>query len=286
MDHTTSRYAARRAGWFHCGSVFLLAAVLLLMSLSLSAQAGKKGSAPPRGTPAKPAKAPPVAVIHTTIGDMKCTLFPDKSPKAVSTFIGLAKGTKSWKNPVTNKPMYGKPLYDGVIFHRVIPEFIIAAGDPTGTGNGDAGFEISDNLQSDLLFDQPGRLALANRAAVPSTSSSQFFITEKELPFLNPCLDEGGCPQINRPKGTGYIIFGQCDDSTVELVKRIARMPCSGGPTCSQSNSRPLTPVKIVHIEIQSGSGMAKKSAAKKPVDTKAVSPLKQAPPKSAPPRN
>jgi peptidyl-prolyl cis-trans isomerase A (cyclophilin A) len=281
MDHTTTIYAARRAAWFHRGSILLLAAAFVLFSFSFAAQTAKKGAAPLHPT-VKPTKAEPVAIIHTTIGDMKCTLFPDKSPKAVSTFIGLAKGTKSWKNPATGKPMYGKPLYDGVIFHRVIPDFIIAAGDPTGTGAGDVGIEFSDKLQPDLLFDQPGRLALANRGAAPATSSSQFFITEKELPFLNPCLDEGGCPQVNRPKGTGYIIFGQCDDSTVEMVKKIARMPCTGGPTCGQSNSRPLTPVKIVHIEIQSGSG----AAAKKPPKPKLVSPLKPAQSKSAPPKN
>jgi len=282
MDHTTSRYAAPGAGWLRRGSVFLLAASFLLFDFALSAQTAKKGSAPQRATPAKPVKAAPAAIIHTTIGDMKCTLLPDKSPKAVSMFIGLAKGTKSWKDPASGKSMYGKPLYDGVIFHRTIPDFATFAGDPTGTGAGDVGFEISDTLHPDLLFDQPGRLALANRGAAPATSSSQFFITEKELPFLNPCLDEGGCPQLNRPKGTGYIIFGQCDDSTVELVKRIARMPCAGGPSCGQSNSRPLTPVKIVHIEIQSGSG----AAAKKPPNPKVVSPLKPAPSKSAPPRN
>jgi len=282
MDHTTTRYAARRAAWFHPGSIFLLGAGFLLLCLTLSAQAGKKGSATPHATSAKPVKAAPVASIHTTIGDMKCTLFPDKSPKAVSTFVALAKGTKSWKNPLTDKQMYGKPLYDGVIFHRVIPDFAIFAGDPTGTGNGDVGIEFSDKLQPDLLFDQPGRLALANRGAAPATSSSQFFITEKDLPFLNPCLDEGGCPQLNRPKGTGYIIFGQCDDSTVEMVKKIARMPCAAGPTCGQSNSHPLTPVKIVHIDIQSGSG----APAKKPPKIKLVSPLKPAPPNSAPPKN
>ena len=282
IDHTTGRFAALWAGWFHRRAISFFAAVFLLVSFSLAAQTGKKGSPPQRSAPAKSAKAAPVAVIHTTIGDMKCTLFPDKSPKAVAMFIGLAKGAKSWKNPATGKQMYGKPLYDGVIFHRVIPDFVIASGDPTGTGDGDAGFEISDKLQPDLLFDQPGRLALANRAGAPATSSSQFFITEKELPFLNPCLDEGGCPQANRPKGTGYIIFGQCDDSTVEMVKKIARMPCVGGPTCSQSNSRPLTPVKIVHIEIQSGGG----TAAKKPPRPTIVSPLKPSPPKSESPKN
>ncbi|HEV8494227.1 MAG TPA: peptidylprolyl isomerase [Candidatus Angelobacter sp.] len=252
-----------------------MAASFLLVSFPLSAQTAKKAA------PAKPVKAAPTAVIHTTIGDMKCSLLPDKSPKAVSMFIGLAKGTRSWKDPGTGKPMNGKPLYDGVIFHRVIPDFAIFAGDPSGTGGGDVGIEISDTLHPDLLFDQPGRLALANRGAAPATSSSQFFITEKELPFLNPCLDEGGCPQLNRPKGTGYIIFGQCDDSTVEMVKKITHMPCSGGPTCGQSNSRSLTPVKIVHIEIQSGSG----TPAKKPPPIKLVSPLKPAPAKSAPPK-
>jgi len=282
MDHTTSRHAAAAAGWFHRGSVFLVAAGFLLVSFPLFAQTAKKGAAPQRATAARPAKANPTAIIHTTIGDMKCSLLPDKSPKAVSMFIGLSRGTRSWKNPATDKQMYGKPLYDGVIFHRVIPDFAIFAGDPTGTGTGDAGFEISDKLQPDLLFDQPGRLALANRGAAPATSSSQFFITEKDLPFLNPCLDEGGCPQLNRPKGTGYIIFGQCDDSTVEMVKKISHMPCSGGPTCGQSNSRSLTPVKIVHIDIQSGSG----APAKKPPAIKLVSPLKPAPAKSAPPRN
>jgi peptidyl-prolyl cis-trans isomerase A (cyclophilin A) len=269
-------YATRRTEWFRRGSVFILAASFLLSGLSLSAQAGKKGA------PAKSAKAGSTAIIHTTIGDMKCTLFPDKSPKAVSMFIGLAKGTKSWKDPASGKSMYGKPLYDGVIFHRVIPDFAIFSGDPSGTGTGDVGFEISDKLQPDLLFDQPGRLALANRGAAPATSSSQFFITEKDLPFLNPCLDEGGCQQLNRPKGTGYIIFGQCDDSTVDMVKKISHMPCAGGPTCGQSNSRPLTPVKIVHIDIQSGSG----TAAKKPPSIKLVSPLKPAPQKPAPPKN
>ena len=290
MAHTTDRAAIPGAGWLHDATTVALAATLLF-TFSLSAQTGKKAPVPPHGTTAKSNKAGALAMIHTTIGDIRCTLFPDKAPKAVANFIGLAKGTKSWKNPTTSKPMYGKPLYDGVIFHRVIPDFVVWSGDPSGTGDGDAGFEISDTLHPDLLFDQPGRLAMANRGAIPSTSSSQFFITEKELPFLNPCLNEGGCPQLNRAKDTGYIIIGQCDDTTVALVKRIARMPCAAGPTCNQSNSRPLTPVKIVHIEIQSGRGEAAKSAPKKPADTKAVTPpktapLKTAPLKTAPPKN
>ena len=252
--HTSNRVKARL--W---GPVFSL--ILLCFSLAAIGQAAPKTSRSPAKASAKKAAAPaaqPTAVIHTTAGDMKCELFPEKSPKAVANFIGLAKGTKPWNDPATGKPIHGKPLYDGVIFHRVIPDFMIQTGDPSGTGSGDVGFEISDRLAPDLLFDQPGRLAMANRGGDPATSSSQFFITEKELPFLNPCLDEGGCPQLRRAKGTGYIIFGQCDADTVELVKKIARMP--RGP-----NDRPANPVKIIHIDIQgAGKSTPAKPAAKK----------------------
>jgi peptidyl-prolyl cis-trans isomerase A (cyclophilin A) len=178
--------------------------------------------------------------------------------------VGLAKGTKPWKDPATGNTMHGKPLYDGVIFHRTIPEFMIQGGDPSGTGSGDVGFEFEDELHPDLLFDQPGRLAMANRG--PNTNSSQFFITEKEVPFLNPCLDPNGCMGGRRPPNSGYTIFGQCDDASVELVKKIARMPC-GGTTCTGNNSRPQSPVKITHIEIVGAGGA--KPAAKKSTGTK-----------------
>jgi peptidyl-prolyl cis-trans isomerase A (cyclophilin A) len=251
----------------------LIRAALILLCLSVAgtaqttpnnAQSTAPKAAPKTAAKKAGAKAAPSAVIHTTSGDLKCTLFPDKEPKAVANFVGLAKGTKPWQDPATGKTVHGKPLYDGVIFQRTIPDFMIQAGDPTGTGSGDVGFEISDVLSPDLLFDQPGRLAYANRGGSPSTSSSQFFITEKSVPFLNPCLDEGGCPQLGRGKGTGYIIFGQCDDTTVELVKKIARMPCTAGP-CAQHNERPVNPVKITHIEILgAGSTAGAKPAAKK----------------------
>jgi peptidyl-prolyl cis-trans isomerase A (cyclophilin A) len=250
----------------------MLASILVLFSLAVAAQTAPKTSTPPK-TSTKTAKAPakksaapaahPTAILHTTQGDMKCELFPDKSPHAVANFIGLSRGAKAWNNPLTGKKVQGKPLYDGVIFHRVIPDFMIQTGDPgAGTGQDDVGFEISDTLAPDLLFDQPGRLAMANRGGNPATSASQFFITEKELPFLNPCLDEGGCPQLRRQKGTGYIIFGQCDPGTVELVKKIARMPCTGGP-CNANNSHPANPVKITHIDIQSAGSSAKPAAKK-----------------------
>jgi peptidyl-prolyl cis-trans isomerase A (cyclophilin A) len=266
------------------------ALILMCLGLTAGAQTGaaqtKTSSpaqtAPPKKSTAQAAakttpKANPTAIIHTTAGDMTCTLLADRDPKAVASFVGLSKGTKPWKDPNTGKTVHGKPLYDGVIFHRTIPDFMIQAGDPTGTGSGDPGFEITDQLYPDLLFDQPGRLAMANRGGMPNTSSSQFFITEKELPFLNPCFEEAGCPQMRRGKGTGYIIFGQCDDSTVELVKKIARMPCQGGQTCSQPNSRPQNPVKITHVEIKS-AGSAASPAPKKPAATKTATPA--APPK------
>jgi peptidyl-prolyl cis-trans isomerase A (cyclophilin A) len=273
--HVPARAQAARPG---------LALILLCSVVAAFGQAAPKTSgqgapkkAPAKKAPAAPAKAPS-AVIHTTIGDMKCELFPDKAPKAVANFIGLARGTKPWQDP-NGKPVHGKPLYDGVIFHRVIPEFMVQTGDPTGTGSGDVGFEFQDELHPDLLFDQPGRLAMANRG--PNTNSSQFFITEKEVPFLNPCLDPGGCMGGRRAYNSGYTIFGQCDPDTVELVKRMARMPCTAGP-CTGTNSRPLNPVKIVHIDIQgAGKGAAAPASKKKGATGKTGAQPKSPAPKS-----
>ena len=254
--------------------------ILLCLSLAAFGQTTPKASSKTAGkAPTKKTSAPaqhPTAVIHTTAGDMKCELFPDRAPKTVANFIGLARGTKAWQDPATGKKMQGKPLYDGVIFHRVIPEFMIQTGDPSGTGSGDVGFEFQDELHPDLLFDQPGRLAMANRG--PNTNSSQFFITEKEVPFLNPCLDPNGCMGGRRPPNSGYTIFGQCDPNTVELVKQIARMPCVAGP-CNGNNSKPANPVKITHIDIQ-GAG---KSAAASPAGKKGAAAKSSPQPKSSP---
>ena len=212
------------------------------------------------GTPAAEGNAQhPTAIIHTTAGDLKCELFPDKAPKTVANFIGLSTGQKDWTDPQTNKPVHGRPLYDGTIFHRVIPGFMIQGGDPLGQGVGGPGYKFEDELSPDLLFDRPGRLAMANSG--PNTNGSQFFITEVPTPFLNPCLDEGGCMGGRRQKGTGYSLFGQCDDNSVELVKKIARMPCQGGQQCNGNNSFPANPVRIEHIDII-GVPPAKKAAA------------------------
>lgn len=228
--------------------------ILLILSLTASGQTSSKGTAPAKSkTAAKTAEAspglPPAAVIHTTAGTMKCELFPEKTPKTVENFVGLAMGTKDWTNPATGKPEHNHPLYDGVIFHRVIPEFVIQGGDPTGTGEGGPGYQFEDEVVPDLLFDKPGRLAMANSG--PNTNGSQFFISERALPALNPCFEENGCQRsgFSLRKGEGWTIFGQCDDATVELTKKIAQGPCRRR-VCDGENSRPDEPVKITHIEI------------------------------------
>lgn len=230
------------------------ALILLCFSFAVYGQTTTKKATTTAAKPAATAPgAKPQAIIHTSAGDLTCELFPDKAPKAVDNFIGLATGKKPWVDPTTGKKMANKPLYDGVIFHRVIPGFMIQGGDPTGTGMGNPGYQFEDELSPDLLFDKPGRLAMANSG--PNTNGSQFFITEVPTPFLNPS-----------PRG-GYTLFGQCDDASVELVKKIAQGPCQGGAPCSNGNSKPQNPVKITHIAIMN-AGPTKpspKPATKKP---------------------
>ncbi len=162
------------------------------------------------------------AVLETSLGNITCTLFPDKAPITVDNFIGLATGKKDWKNPSNGATMHNRPLYDGTVFHRVIPNFMIQGGDPLGNGTGSPGFSFRDE-QSDLTFDVAGRLAMANSG--PNTNGSQFFITEVPTPHLNG----------------HYNIFGQCDNN--ELVKQIARL-------ATGANDRPFNPPKIVHVKI------------------------------------
>lgn len=209
---------------------------ILLAALAAGALVAAADAAPAR-------LVHPIAVIHTTLGDIRCELFLDRVPKAAGNFIGLATGRKDWIDPRTGKTQHNRPFYDGIIFHRVIPGFVIQGGDPLGNGRGGPGYRFEDELRADLVFDRPGRLAMAN--AGPNTNGSQFFITEAPLPDLDPCLDPNGCRRGGRivPSGTGYTIFGQCDDPSVEVVKRIARVP-------RDPNDRPLQPVTITRIEI------------------------------------
>jgi peptidyl-prolyl cis-trans isomerase A (cyclophilin A) len=198
----------------------------------------------------------PVAVFDTSMGKINCELFQDKAPKTVANFIGLAKGTKEWKHPFTGEVMNGKPLYDGVTFHRVIPNFMIQGGDPQGNGSGDIGYKFADEFSPDLKFDRPGRMAMAN--AGPNTNSSQFFITEVPNQYLDPCLDEQGCVRGGRmvPKGYGYTIFGQCDPQSLQVVAKIARV------ATDPRNNKPYDPVTIKHITILGDGAPAKGAGA------------------------
>ncbi len=121
------------------------------------------------------------AVVQTNKGTITIKLFPDKAPKTVENFVGLAQGTKEFTDPKSGKTEK-RPFYDGTIFHRVIPDFMIQGGDPTGTGRGGPGYKFADE-QSDLRFDKPGLLAMAN--AGPNTNGSQFFITVGATAWLN-----------------------------------------------------------------------------------------------------
>jgi peptidyl-prolyl cis-trans isomerase A (cyclophilin A) len=143
----------------------------------------------------------------------------------VANFIALAQGTRDWTDPATKKVMHHKPLFDGTIFHRVIPEFMIQGGDPTGTGMGDPGYSFEDEFNPDLGFDVPGRLAEANSG--PNTNGSQFFITEVPTPHLNG----------------HHTIFGQCDEASLAVVKAIARVQVG-------ANDKPVVPVVLKKVTI------------------------------------
>lgn len=221
----------------------LCAALLVSLSLFCLGQAATTAK-PPVRTPV--GSGNPRAVLHTTVGDLNCELFEKQTPVTVENFIGLSNGSKEWKNPMSHATKRGVPLYDGTIFHRVIPNFMIQGGDPAGNGTGDPGYKFKDEFVAGMYFDRPGRLAMANSG--PGTNGSQFFITEVPTPHLNG----------------HHTIFGQCDAASLELVKKIARM------ASDPSNNRPFHPVKITHIEIRRGAAA---TGAPKPGVTKPVAP-------------
>jgi len=213
----------------------LLCTLALIAATSLLG-AGQAAAPAKPGAKAAAAAAPsvnPTAVLHTTAGDLRCKLFEKETPMTVQNFIGLANGTKEWKNPVSHVPKKGVSLYDGTIFHRVIPNFMIQGGDPAGNGSGDPGYTFRDETVPGILFDRPGRLAMANSG--PNTNGSQFFITEVPTPHLNG----------------RHTIFGQCDPASIALVKTIARM------ASDPRDNRPFHPVRITHVEIQRGAAAA-----------------------------
>jgi peptidyl-prolyl cis-trans isomerase A (cyclophilin A) len=161
------------------------------------------------------------------LGTFTCELYEKEAPKTVSNFVGLARGVRPWKDAQTGE-WVKKPLYDGLIFHRVIPEFMIQGGDPKGNGTGEPGYTFEDETANGLTFDKPGLLAMANRG--PGTNGSQFFVTEAQT--------------ISHLNGR-HTVFGLC--APVDLVKKIARVQRGPG-------DRPTDPVIIKKVTISRGT--------------------------------
>lgn len=176
------------------------------------------------------------ATLHTTAGDIRIELFPNHAPKTVENFTGLATGSKSWKDPKTGAES-NAPLYDGVIFHRVIPGFMIQGGDPLGTGTGGPGYNFDDEIHPELTFGEPYLLAMANAGLrrdpitgrTGGTNGSQFFISVVPTPHLNG----------------KHTIFGKvADDASRKVVDAIATTPTSRG-------DRPVEDVVISSVTIE-----------------------------------
>jgi len=127
--------------------------------------------------------ANPTATLHTNHGDITVELFEERAPNTVGNFIGLATGSKEWTDPETGETVENEPLYDDVLFHRVIEGFMIQGGDPTGTGRGGPGYQFDDEFHDELTHDSAGILSMANSG--PNTNGSQFFITLDATPHLD-----------------------------------------------------------------------------------------------------
>jgi len=164
------------------------------------------------------------ATVETNKGTFTAKLFSKDAPKTVQNFVGLATGEREWRNPATGEMKRGVPLYDGLIFHRTIPGFMIQGGDPLGNGTGNPGYQFEDEFQSGRTFDRVGLLAMAN--AGPATNGSQFFVTVATPAHLN-----------NRHTIFGEVVKGY------EVVEAISKTPTG-------SLNRPVEAVVIQHITV------------------------------------
>ncbi len=174
------------------------------------------------------AAQPGQVTIRTNRGDIVVQLFPDQAPKTVRNFVELAQGSREWTDPQTRQKVT-KPLYDGTVFHRVIPGFMVQGGDPLGSGRGGPGYQFADEFHPDLSFDRPYLLAMAN--AGPGTNGSQFFITVAPTGWLN----------------RKHTIFGEvADQASREVVDGI-------NTTATGAGDRPVEPVVINSLEIVGG---------------------------------
>jgi peptidyl-prolyl cis-trans isomerase A (cyclophilin A) len=164
------------------------------------------------------------ATFDTSEGTFKIRLFDKEAPKTVDNFVGLAEGTREWKDPATGEKKKG-PFYDGVIFHRVIDGFMIQGGDRLGQGTGGPGYQFADEFHASLRHSKAGILSMAN--AGPNTNGSQFFITLGPTPHLD-----------NRHSVFGEVVEG------LDVVKKIGSVPTG-------RQDRPVKPVVINHITIE-----------------------------------
>jgi len=165
------------------------------------------------------------AIFDTSEGQIVCRLFPEEAPKTVQNFIELAQGKRDWKDSVSSKKGPG-PLYDGTVFHRVIPNFMIQGGDPSGTGMGGPGYKFADETTgSPHKFDRAGKLAMANSG--PNTNGSQFFVTVAATQWL-----------------TGnHTIFGEVTEGQ-DVADKIANIP-------RNSQDQPKKPVVLNSLKIE-----------------------------------
>jgi len=176
-----------------------------------------------------------VAVVHTNHGDITLNLWETHAPKTVQNFVGLATGAKEWTHPATGEKT-NAPLYDGVVFHRIIKQFMLQGGDPLGQGIGGPGYNFDDEIHPELVFDRPYLLAMANAGkrrnaitgAVEGTNGSQFFITTVPTPWLNG----------------NHTIFGEvADEASKAVVDAIEAVPTGAG-------DRPVEDVVITGVDV------------------------------------
>ena len=166
------------------------------------------------------------AILHTSEGEITIELFPNQAPKTVANFVELATGSKEWVDPNVGEKVK-KNLYDGTIFHRVIPGFMIQGGDPLGSGMGGPGYNFADEFHGELNFDRPYLLAMAN--AGPNTNGSQFFITVAPTTWLN----------------RKHSIFGEVKDAASQaIVDKIAAAKTG-------ANDKPVQAIKITSVTIK-----------------------------------
>jgi len=169
-----------------------------------------------------PGDGPLRASMVTSLGTLDVELFEDRAPLTVANFVGLATGEKAYEDPRGNEP--GTPYYDGTVFHRIIQDFMIQGGDPTGTGRGGPGFRFADEFHPELRHDGPGVLSMAN--AGPNTNGSQFFICQVPCPHLD-----------GRHAVFGRVIGGD------DMIQTLANTPTG-------AMDRPVEPVVLEQVKI------------------------------------